>query len=38
MMQEERNYLELKIPICQDAEWVTNLCKTMSQEGIHVKW
>ena len=38
MMQEERDYQELKIPISQDAEWLTNLCKAMSQEGIHVKW
>lgn len=38
MMQEERNYLELKIPICQNAEWLSNLCDAMAKEGIYVKW
>jgi len=38
MMQEERNYLELKIPISQNAEWLTNLCDAMAKEGIYVKW
>ena len=37
MMQEERNCLEQKIHICQDAERLTNLYEAMSQEGIHVK-
>jgi DNA replication protein DnaC len=38
MMQEERNYLELKIPISQYAEWLSNLCDAMAKEGIYVKW
>ena len=32
------NYLELKVPVRQDAEWFMKLRERMAAEGIDVRW
>lgn len=37
-MKEGKNYLELKVPVRQDAEWFANLRDEMESESVPVKW
>jgi hypothetical protein len=38
MLKEKRNNLELKVPVRQDAEWLSRLRGAMEENGIAVKW
>ena len=33
-----QNYLELRVPVCFDADWFVELRRVMVEEGINVRW
>ena len=38
MEKNKNNYLEFKVPVRQNAEWITNLREEMESENVPVRW
>ena len=38
MEKNKENYLEFKVPVRQNAEWITNLREEMESENVPVRW